>query len=902
MLAGLGRLLLGFVLALLISVNVSHGLDNGFEIHSTMAAPDPDLEIVVLDGGGVPLNGADVQVNGTMDFKTGSTGSVLVVNASGASPQTVKVVYRGVKVFEAELAPDPNFRREIRASVYDWVLMVYDSQRRDLVEGAALSISHTQSSLASFSEKTDIEGRLQVNDLPGGLYTVTVSFWGKKVNETTLLLDSQLKTSEILASLYRFLVRLVDVNGNPTPDVEVRLWNTTDTTRRYLSERSNSSGVAVFKTLTGVTDYVMEAWFKGDKILTDNVALQSGDADRVSFTGLLYLRMEVRDWKNQTVIRDPNYNTTGDLYRDSSLYSTSRSTEGLMYFGHVVAGTFRVVLKVEEITVLDQTMSFDASKQNSSLRAMFYDITLRADSRELANESQVSNLVVQISFGLSLRIEQKLDSKGEVVVPDLPPATINYVLSTSYQEVGRGSVNVEKDDDFKLLKVLAYSLTIYFLNGDGEGIQSNYTIVSSGMPIFEGVSEASGKSVPGKLLRLTYEIRAWYLGVQTLSQIVELDSDKLETFRTRVYTLIVSLRDYDHENPIGGAEITVKSKVLLIRNTTNADGLAVFKNLPGDVYNVSASLYGLEVGNTPTFSLARTHEESIPLPRIFDLDLRVSDAEGNPLESGLATVMIEGVAVRTREVTKGLALIQDIPAGRIKLAVSLYGLEVVSSDHELQADDQRFSLLARVHSLKATALRDDSGPLSGASVSLVQAGKVITSRLLGDDGEALLNLPEGNYEIVVRFQDTEVAREKFSLNISDKIVVRTAVFKIRINVWNLRGTSVGPALLQVTREHRNVLPNMSSLTGQFSFYLAGGNYSAMLSLLGRTHVATLKSRGGVTLNILHLIEKEDNRLVVLGAASFPSLGVVVALAAKHKRKKPVGRPVEPKVKPGVPRI
>jgi len=201
-----------------------------------------DVRIMVRDGVGEPLGGAEVKLAvGTLVVKRSLAENATVALSSVPNgTATITVTYLEVPVYSASHRIMRNNEEiEIVAKVYPLSLEIYARTRggNSPLDAATVNIMSEERAMATLTSKN---GRAGVK-LPAGNYLVYVSYMGARVGDRLVSLTGSQKIV-VETTVYEVVFTVLDLDGKPVADLDLNIIREAGDVATHVKTGSDGSG------------------------------------------------------------------------------------------------------------------------------------------------------------------------------------------------------------------------------------------------------------------------------------------------------------------------------------------------------------------------------------------------------------------------------------------------------------------------------------------------------------------------------------------------------------------------------------------------------------------------------------------------------------------------------------
>lgn len=282
------------------------------------------------------------------------------------------------------------------------------------------------------------------------------------------------------------------------------------------------------------------------------------------------------------------------------------------------------------------------------------------------------------------------------------------------------------------------------------------------------------------------------------------------------------------------AQIMIAQSASQISGQTNSSGYWGPIALATGSFNVSVVWESVVVNSTSNFFVPYTNSTTLIILkcRVYNAVFTAVDSKGFPLPSTPVRVTFANSSNTILPIytsASGSLYFNRIPVGTYFFQVYWQGILVNSSSVYVGSNSQ-FILNGQVYYASFKVVDDSGIPLKGAFIIVAQPN--VTSSLLttSSSGNFDLNrIPVGNYEIKVLWQSVTVKTLALNVNSNLNMVLRAAVYHMKIDVVDSKGYPLPSALVIMTPPNPSILPQLTLETNSSGFLsldqIPGGLYS-----------------------------------------------------------------------------
>ena len=269
-------------------------------------------------------------------------------------------------------------------------------------------------------------------------------------------------------------------------------------------------------------------------------------------------------------------------------------------------------------------------------------------------------------------------------------------------------------------------------------------------------SSENGLAVFRNVPRGVYNVRAWWMGVESFEGSVRVDEPLvigspggfLEAV-AKVGDIVILPRDWEGKR----LSMTFTARADPFNLTASGEEAITLSQLPPGAYEVSVSTYnsllgrGVEVGRA-RFNMPDDHGVHELRLRIYDVTITLKASDG-----GLAPVEVLEFSGLRLKPSAGAVKLYNLTAG--KYPVKAHYMGVVVLDEEAVVEGPEVSLTTGIFPLRLVLKTVEGEPLEDGLATVKVGAREVASRV--KDGEAELGyLPRGTYALSVSLADEEV--------------------------------------------------------------------------------------------------------------------------------------------------
>ncbi len=872
-------------------------------------AEESTITIKTLDN--KPLPGAFVRIlEGSTEIANGTTTSQgkVTVDINRTEEYTLQVYYPpGNLVYEKN---DFNYSKANQFNVdviSKWTIVVTDHDGDIPIGGANVTIVYSRNDTIRFSGLTDSDGEVKFGPLPvhtEGRYSIIVVFrdetYEGEENLNTLPIDNVKTTFKL--PLYKVTVNVLDLDGLPVEGVTVSIKSSLDE-EPIAEDISDESGKATL-TLVPRGSYYLIAKFKDFKVYeSDNRELNVPADDIYDITvNAIKLRISVYDADGTDLMAGPHLPLSGELRYQNILVDEATTTDGVLNFGHVPTETFKLKISLGNIVVYSADYEVSVDTAEGSVNAKFYDITLRVNSTGFANSSMLESMngVMRVEgFEFSFEL-----SGGEAKLKNLPSSN-NYAVEFYYGSLKVGEVEgVKVDKEEKVLNIRpeGYRIEVQLRNLDDEPISGRISVAIPGGPVITSfdISEDGGSSA--LLLPLTYDLIAYYEGIEVARQSVTLSSNQAIVIQASVKDVVLRILDLDSEATLTDIKVELSSGGFKRSGSSDPEGNIIVENLPLMNYRIRVWYHGFKVMDDMLDVKPGIDIIELNAPGVLDVNLKFTDSSKNPLDGGLAKIEIGDMVVDVEVGENGEVRVSNLPNGTIYVTFLYKGKEVKVEPKEFEpkVDEAVFTFITNVHNLIVSVVKPDGRPLNEGAAIIYVDGVKVYEQDLSEDNIVEARLPEGEAIIRVEYKGRKVADKAVYLDTPSKeMSLEARVHEFTLNLITPSGEPISGALIKAEDEQGTVDETISGENGYAVMTLPEGKYMLKITANNKTLEYPLNLEGNSASNIIFPSEISEAFFITLSAVvvNLAIMGLVVAksLPRRMPRRRSVQRRRIPRI-------
>lgn len=807
------------------------------------------ITITVRDYHGNPLPDAYVCLrNGTACYqaKTGSNGQATWSGMKLLELYDLNVTYLGRMVREI---PGWNYSRtsdpkDIRTGVFDVKICVVSAGRVEAVQGASVGIRSGETDPdVNRRSTTQSDGCVTFQRLPGNgtSYQVNATFqhqvFNLRIEGPTLDLSldrDNYDTTIIELPLYRLRLTVNDRNGRPVRDLDVNLWRGERAGQPQISQKSDSSGVVVFRLLPAGR-YVYEVAYRGDVIYTvDPPENLDRNRDRSLSLPLTPVTLELYDQKNKplTAYPPPGFRLTIRLFVDSRLYfEATEQSSTTINAGYVYdERDYRLVVLFEGQEVFSGVIrAEDVKSGRVQAKIRFGDFSVALDIAGLYGNLPkiMQRAVLRLQAG-TYSLQQSFGGGLTTALRDQPLVQYSYQLLIDGSVIGEGTVAPAHGESRQVRPTL-YSLRLNTSSLDQRPVVGRLKLTYGNELVGELELPREGVVVEG-LVKLPYRYVFTYEGVEVAGGTVE--QQDLEAGRYTIAAAVGDVRarilDNAGREPLRGALVSLTVATYGAEGATDEEGWILFRDAPITSAFLTVYYQGVKVYSAPINLVPQAREVVISGTGVYDIRIMVRDGVGEPLGGAEVKLAIGTLVIMRPLAENATVVLSSVPNGTATITVTYLEVPVYSASHRIMRNNEEIEIAAKVYPLSLeiyARTRGGTSPLDAATVNIMSEERVMAT-LTSKNGRAGVKLPAGNYLVYVTYMGARVGDRLVSLTGTQKIVVETSVYEVIFTVLDLDGKPVADLDLNITREAGDVAARIrTGSDGSSSTLLPEGIYN-----------------------------------------------------------------------------
>jgi hypothetical protein len=336
------------------------------------------------------------------------------------------------------------------------------------------------------------------------------------------------------------------------------------------------------------------------------------------------------------------------------------------------------------------------------------------------------------------------------------------------------------------LRCEIYYLTLHVVDSKDKAVENaqiTITFFSNKEVVDTILTNQTGQAV-FRLPRENYDILVRWQDIEVYTE-SNRSIVKDEYYKVICNVYYLTLKAIDSKNKaVENAQITISfsssNKVLDTLITTNT-GQVVFR-LPAESYDISVrwqdSVVYLETGK------AVTDDEYYELNcNIYYLTLKALDSQNKTVENAQITILYS----TSKEVLDTIITNQTgqvifrLPKENYDILVRWHDADVYFETNKAVIQDEYYELNCNIFYLTLKALDSRDIPVENAQImiSFSENNEVVDTLITPKSGQVIFRLPKENYDILVRWQDTDVYLE------NDKEIFDNEYYELDCNIFYL---------------------------------------------------------------------------------------------------------------------
>ena len=211
----------------------------------------------------------------------------------------------------------------------------------------------------------------------------------------------------------------------------------------------------------------------------------------------------------------------------------------------------------------------------------------------------------------------------------------------------------------------------------------------------------------------------------------------------------ITVKDYDTDELISDATVSVTVNGQVITKTTNEEGIAAFTQIPAGYYTFEVTKAGYSNSSLST-NIAGTRTETIQLIRPSGIvTITVKGTDGQPISGVTVSTLVYGVTTTQTTDDKGTAVFTKLPTGIYSFTATKSGYDSVTTDDITVLGNSTKTGTITLSPKLITAqvnVKDGDGNNIGYSASVRVTGNGVDQTATTDaSGNVTFSLPAGEY-------------------------------------------------------------------------------------------------------------------------------------------------------------
>ena len=733
-----------------------------------------------------------------------------------------------------------------------WTINVWDSEERDPIPGANVTITFKENTTIEYSKTTGDNGKVSFGPLPIGSYDILIEFRNieKKLTGSANL---DHKTMDITLPLHRVNIMVEDRFGSPVEGVKVYL--KPDLEEEAIStDVTDIDGEAVLK-LVPNGRYYIEAYLKDILVYqseSKEVYVSGSDKSKTITVDAAKLNITVYDYDGADMIKGEDLR--GELVKGGEIFGEAETTDGVLRFGHIPFAEFTLKIYLGDLQVYSSKYTVEKETAKGSVRAEFYDVTVKVNSTGLANQSIVESLK-----GVLKRrdIEREFNIVNCVAKLENVPTAKDYMIQLYFEDEKVGEfhdIEVNEENQEIELRLKGYVVKVIVRNIDGEPLSSDIVIAlptGERVTSFKTAEDGSGLSAP--LLPMPYDIHVYLEGIPVGEEEISLSSDMEVSITASVRNVIFKIYDRDGQDILKNVKLEVSTGKLKRTASSDEEGNILIKNLPIHDYKIFAWYFGFKVLEDRIMIEPDTKELEIKALGVLDARLRFLDSAKNPLDGGEVLLIFGNEELKAEIGKDGSVRVENLPNTTITIKLFYKGVEVDTQPREfnLRMDEMLAIFSSRVHQATFKILRGDGKPLREGIAEIYVEGNLTSTHDLKDENVFTERLPETDILVRVEFRGRSVGEKVIYLGETMKEVsVTTSIYPFEMRIHDSAGNPVKDALVTISDKFGKLAEIMSNDKGVATTIIPIGKYNFTVFVGNQTYSYTLEIKKKMTFNFL----------------------------------------------------
>lgn len=869
-----------------------------------------NITIYIRDDRGRLLSGAYVTITNSSSspIYSGitSSGTISLTNLTDGS-YSVSVYFKDILVNSTSFSIPQSTHFYIHCTVYDWTIIVKDALGSEIISGANVTISaiNPSSSEASEWSISGSDGHAFFSQMPSATYKVVVKYRNAIVYDQNLLLS--INGTIINTTLYDLNVKCINLVNSPIQGITIILFNST-TGQEISRLNTGNDGFSYFKNYPSGT-YKIAAYYKGEFVSLQNLTIQlNRDIQPVLSVDLLSLRINVMNNKGNNI---SGINIKCEAIKEGKLYDSIENSTGLLVFTALKRSNYTIKILFGNNLLSEFTHNLkNESYQSISIKAKIFDVSIKCDIEKLLNKTQLQNMNITIkSIDVPIFSKSKIiNSTGFADFTNIPLG--KYIVTSIYNGfiVSNQSISIDKDNYLAIIDLFLSTIKIKVSNYHGEKLEdATISLIeyNSGKIISKAITNIEGEATFSNILSINYYFEVFYKGIKVgYKEIKAKIGENIESISCKVFNINIGLLDFKGKEPIQNAIVKILIDKFTIEGETNSSGKIFLKNVPEGSFKISSLLYSIPILED-TIKISETNTLFSYNTITYDFSIICIDQDENPLEKGIVTIYIDDrpFSLELNKSKDGRVIFKNFPATRYNIRVTMYNLEVASLQLvELKYDEQTIIVNTRVSSLRIKLLKADNSNLANATIIIKRAGKEIEKLISDNNGEAMIRLPQSQYDILIDFQNVTVGEGRIILDHSLTLPITCRVYLLKFVFIDLYEKPIPNVKLTIIKDNKTIAITKTNIIGKTSFYLSEGEYVLREEIDNSIKIYDLKIKENKDIKILYIKENNVNYSIVIASLFIPIISLIIGFIRRRSIKISFHGIFERRRRPVTPRI
>ncbi len=865
-----------------------------------------NITINIYDGHRRLLSGANVTItNSSWRYSEITTGTINLLDLADGI-YSVSVYYKDIQVNSTSFNIPSQTSLNIICTVYDWTIIVRDFSGSEIISGANVTISAISplSSSASGWSISGSDGHAFFSKMPSATYKVIVRYRNAKVYDGNIPFSGQV--SNVNATLYDLNVKCLNLVDSPVQGVTVILFDSTTGTE-ISRLNTGSNGFSYFKNYPSGF-YKIAAYYKGEFVSLQNLTFQlNNDIQQTLFVDLLSLRINVMNNKGNKIASGINIKC--EAIKEGEVYDSIENSTGLLVFTALKRDNYTIKVLFGNNLLSEFTHNLkNESYQSVSIKAKIFDVSIKCDIEKFLNKTQLQNMNITIkSIDVPAFSKSKIiNSSGFADFTNIPLG--KYVVTSIYSGfiVSNQSILIDKDNYLATIELFFSTIKIKVNNYHGEKLED--AIVSlieynSGKIISKAITNIEGEAIFSNVLSINYYFEVFYKGIKVgYKEIKTKIGENIESISCKVFNINIGLFDFKGKEPIQNAIVKILIDKFTIEGETDSNGKIFLKNVPEGSFKISSLLYSIPILDD-NIKISETNTLFSYNTNAYDFSIICIDQDENPLEKGTVTIYIDDRPFSLELDKDGKVIFKNFPATRYNIKVTMYNLEVASLQLvELKYDEQTIIVNTRVSSLRIKLLKADNSNLENATIIIKRAGKEFARLISDNNGEALIRLPQSQYNVLIEFQNVTVGESTIILDHSLTLPISCKVYLLKFTFIDLYERPIQNVKLTILKNSKIIDIAESNILGKASFYISEGKYSLKEEINESIKIYELKINENKDIKMLYIKENNLNHSIAIASLFIPIISLIIGFIRRRSIKISFHGIFERRRRPVTPRI